>query len=68
MNYTQTVLASFKEGNRHTIAGLNEMLSFKVNHPISIIRELRKKGHNIVDEWVSKNGCRYKVYSLEVDL
>jgi len=67
MNHTNTILKIFQTGNKYTVAELNEMLNFKCNHPLTVISELRKRGHNILDQWVSCKNGRYKKYWIGVE-
>jgi len=66
MSHTKKILGILKTGQPVTIAGLNRELNFECNHPITIIFELRKQGHSIVDKWVKTvDGKRYKQYWLK---
>jgi hypothetical protein len=64
MTHTKTVLASFKAGNTHTVAELNEMLNFQLNHPLTVIHQLRKQGYDIQGEWCNSGSKRFKKYKL----
>jgi hypothetical protein len=59
----QRVRELFSKYTQLTIAEINKHLNFEVNHPVCIIRDLRKAGVDIRDDWrKSASGTRYKVY------
>ena len=48
------------KSGKHTVAQITLMTGFC--DPRSYIRALRKKGINVLDEWVVLRGVRYKRY------
>ena len=56
------ILAYLKAG--HSLTGLDALHLFGSMRLASRIDELRKRGHDIRDEWVEKNDKRFKLYFL----
>ena len=56
------LLELFKRGGKFTVTDIT--ISTGQCDPQGHIRNLRKRGINIADEWVSENGSRFKRYWL----
>lgn len=60
----QRVIETLADGAKHNVAQLTILCH--TSDPRSLVRDLRREGYNIKDEWVkSSTGARYKNYWLE---
>ncbi len=59
----QRVLTRLGDGRRYNVAQLT--IECHTSDPRGIIRDLRRQGYNVADEWVqSPTGSRFKEYWL----
>lgn len=63
LSVRQRILQTLSDGRKHHAAELT--LTCHTSDPRGIIRDLRRAGHNILDEWAtSPTGARYKLFWL----
>ena len=61
------LLSLLSDGKHYTVADIS--IALKLSDPRSVIRNLRRKGYQICDEWhKAVYGTRYKRYFLRNDM
>ena len=63
MSQKQRIMQLFNDGTELTISSINKACNYEINHPVCIIRDLRKAGVNILDRLeAGATGHKHKVY------
>lgn len=60
---TERLYRLLSDGNKHSTVDITD--SIRVADPRAVIRELRKKGVVVCDDWCKANGKRFKRYWIK---